>query len=1164
LNSSGNFFTTTNLGGWIVYLDSNNSGTLDDGEARTLTDNSGGYTFIGLESDTTYTVGLISNSPDISAFSNIVTTVAGEVVQNDFSLSLPDPQNDPVTPGSISGFVWNDINLDGFLDEYEPTSSFLFNNYGLAGWDVSLFSSDGTFIQSTKTNYLGRYSFNGLAAGDYSISVDYPISLPFPWSATNASLQALSLGTDEILTDINFGFKQNISLNFGQISGYVWSDFDGNGIRSSFSQNGFFVGDLPLGGWTVNLIQDGAIVTTTYTDLNGYYGFTNVAISGDNPYIVQVTPPDSPSNWQPTLDSSGPIYILEDNPTAWDINFGYQSTLRDISGFVFNDVNGNGKTFDFSTGISDPNERGLSSWKVQLFKDGQLFVNTLTNINGNFGFAVPTGNYTLTVEAPVSGWQGTTPTTFTVNLPEAQSFGFGQNIGFQGSSGTISGFLWGDTNKSGGWEYFFNETGLDNFTVYLDANNNGFLDVGEITTVTDSLGGYELDNLAPGTYNVRVSAPPGWQITSPSRPLQTFTVTRSEIFTLANFGLVQGAIVNRPPQVVNRIWGRPASGNLTIPGVFADLDGNTLTGTATRGDGTPLPSWLSVSVLGDGSVSLTLNSAPRTFTPFFIKVTATDSEFSVSTEFRLVPEDSGFVIDNYIAGATVFFDANFNGVLDSNEPFATTDTGGFYQLDIPDSFDLDNSGSFDPNEGRLVAFGGIDTATGLPLETPVAALPGSTTITLLTSLVEALVAEGLTIEQANAKVTTALSLPADVDISNIDPIAATRGNQAGGVETYTAMVQVQTTITQIAGLLDGASTLSSTEILDNVVSALTDRIQTGTPLDLSNTSEIQSLVVAAATTTGVDVSPIAPGLAQIIAESNQRIDSLLGTTPPAAIEAEFAQVQKVALGKTTDDLQAVGAGTQTITEALASNTGEALTSQIEDAIVLSNAPTDILLSENTVKERLSIGTEVGILTSVDIDTGETFSYSFVGGTGSDDNALFNISGDRLLTKAVFDFEIKNTYSIRIQTSDGNGGVFQRTLGINVIDVNEITGTTGNDSLTGTAGDDIITGRQGSDTLIGGAGNDTFVYTSLTHASDRIRGFTPGSDKIDLSGLLKTVGYTGNNPIAAGYVQFRASGSNTILNIDPDGSAGNAKARSLLLVENIVSTVLNQSSNFIFS
>jgi len=281
-----------------------------------------------------------------------------------------------------------------------------------------------------------------------------------------------------------------------------------------------------------------------------------------------------------------------------------------------------------------------------------------------------------------------------------------------------------------------------------------------------------------------------------------------------------------------------------------------------------------------------------------------------------------------------------------------------------------------------------------------------------------------------------LSLPAGVDLSNIDPIVATTNNTPGGAATFAALVQVQNAITQIAGLLDGASSASTGDIVKNVVSALASQIQGGTPVDLTNATQLQTVIQEAATLTNVDVSAIADGAAQVIAAANQKIEDIAASTPNASLQQEFAQVQKVALGETTNDLQQAGAGTKSITDVVTENTGTALTDQIDNAQVLSQAPTDVSLNTSSIAENLPVGTEVSTFSTVDPDSSEPFTYSLIGGTGSTDNSLFQISGNRLLTNAIFDYESKNSYSIRVQTSDSNGGVFQKALTINVNDVNE--------------------------------------------------------------------------------------------------------------------------------
>ncbi|WP_293119281.1 ExeM/NucH family extracellular endonuclease [Okeania sp. SIO1I7] len=127
----------------------------------------------------------------------------------------------------------------------------------------------------------------------------------------------------------------------------------------------------------------------------------------------------------------------------------------------------------------------------------------------------------------------------------------------------------------------------------------------------------------------------------------------------------------------------------------------------------------------------------------------------------------------------------------------------------------------------------------------------------------------------------------------------------------------------------------------------------------------------------------------------------------------------------------------------------------------------------------------------------------------------------------------------------------------------IEGTRRRDNLIGTDGDDTITGFRRRDTLTGGAGDDTFVYTGLRDAGDIITDFEVGSDKIDLVEVLDSFDFAGFDPIADGYVGFRSRRGNTILTIDPDGTAGNGRARSLLLVQDVNPAELNNPDNFIF-
>ena len=100
------------------------------------------------------------------------------------------------------------------------------------------------------------------------------------------------------------------------------------------------------------------------------------------------------------------------------------------------------------------------------------------------------------------------------------------------------------------------------------------------------------------------------------------------------------------------------------------------------------------------------------------------------------------------------------------------------------------------------------------------------------------------------------------------------------------------------------------------------------------------------------------------------------------------------------------------------------------------APTGISLSGLSVLENLPAGTTVGTLGTTDQDTGNTFIYALTNGTGGSDNGSFTISGSNLLTAALFDYETKSNYSLRVKSTDQGGLSTQEVFTVTVTDVDE--------------------------------------------------------------------------------------------------------------------------------
>lgn len=102
----------------------------------------------------------------------------------------------------------------------------------------------------------------------------------------------------------------------------------------------------------------------------------------------------------------------------------------------------------------------------------------------------------------------------------------------------------------------------------------------------------------------------------------------------------------------------------------------------------------------------------------------------------------------------------------------------------------------------------------------------------------------------------------------------------------------------------------------------------------------------------------------------------------------------------------------------------------------NQAPTDLALSATTLTESQTTGAIVGTLSSTDPNSGNTFTYSLVTGTGSTDNGSFSINNNQLVLNTALNFETKSTYAIRLRTTDNGGATFEKTFTITVTNVNE--------------------------------------------------------------------------------------------------------------------------------
>ncbi|MES1245462.1 MAG: cadherin domain-containing protein [Acidobacteriota bacterium] len=167
----------------------------------------------------------------------------------------------------------------------------------------------------------------------------------------------------------------------------------------------------------------------------------------------------------------------------------------------------------------------------------------------------------------------------------------------------------------------------------------------------------------------------------------------------------------------------------------------------------------------------------------------------------------------------------------------------------------------------------------------------------------------------------------------------------------------------------------------------------------------------------------------------------------------------------------------------------------------NEGPTDIALSPSSVNENQVSGTPVGTFSTTDQDAGDTFTYTLVAGAGSTDNGSFTIAGSQLLTAAMFDFETKSSYSIRVRSTDAGGLFFEKAFTVTVNNLNEgptdialSNATLAENQASGTAVGNFST----TDPDVG----DTFTYTLVAGAGSTDNGsFTIVGNQLRTAAVL---------------------------------------------------------------
>jgi Bacterial Ig domain/Bacterial cadherin-like domain/RTX calcium-binding nonapeptide repeat (4 copies) len=165
----------------------------------------------------------------------------------------------------------------------------------------------------------------------------------------------------------------------------------------------------------------------------------------------------------------------------------------------------------------------------------------------------------------------------------------------------------------------------------------------------------------------------------------------------------------------------------------------------------------------------------------------------------------------------------------------------------------------------------------------------------------------------------------------------------------------------------------------------------------------------------------------------------------------------------------------------------------------NRAPSDLSLSPASVAENQPVATTVGTLTVTDPNAGDTHSYGLVAGAGSGDNGSFTLAGNAVRTNAVFDYEAKSSYSVRIRVTDADGAGYEEQFAISVTDAVENANPVAVDDTEGGTEDTQL------DLPVSGAGSPAENDTD------------PNADPLTVAAVSNATG--GTAAIAGGTIQF---------------------------------------------
>ena len=352
--------------------------------ATTTTDANGNYSFSKLPAGD-YTVKVVKDGAltDLDQTEDPDSTkdsASGVISLSNDHRTRTDVNFGYIANNSINGTIYRDGDRDGRKGDTEGRYS---------GVTVQLLDKDGKVIATTTTDKDGKYSFEHLPDGTYSVKVvkdgvlaDADQTGDPDNKLDNASEPITLDEKNPTKGDVDFGYVPN-----NTIKGTVYRDDN---------RDKTIDGDEPgLERVSVQLLdEDGNVLQTLDTDADGNYAFQHLP---DGKYTVKVVRSSSIKDYDQTedpdatIDDTSAVYTMgPENSLQEKVNFGYVPDYS-IAGRVYRDSDKSGSYTD--------GEETFSGVTVDLLdKDGNVVATTTTDKDGKYSFEkLPAGTYRVKV-----------------------------------------------------------------------------------------------------------------------------------------------------------------------------------------------------------------------------------------------------------------------------------------------------------------------------------------------------------------------------------------------------------------------------------------------------------------------------------------------------------------------------------------------------------------------------------------------------------------------------------------------------------------------------------------------------------------------------------------------------------------------------------------------